>query len=296
MRRFFAGQGFAVFALATVALYTALLAALLVWPAPAGFAADFKAWCFGFDPASGHSSAAAIADTMGGPIFVGTIIALLWREPLAGARRRPRALVRPVVAAALVVGLAGAGLAATRPRTRPVDRSFPAERLRTAIPAPRIELVDQDGAPVTLEALRGRVVMVTAIYSRCAVTCPMILAQAKRVLAALDDAQRADLSVIAIMLDPAHDDPASLPALADAQGVASPLWHLASGSQVDVDHALDAFGVSRWHDEATGAIEHQALTILVDRRGHVAYRFTVGDLQEAWLGKGLRLLLGEPAT
>jgi protein SCO1/2 len=295
MRRFFAGPGFAVFTVATVVLYTLLLAALFVWPAEAGgFAGDFKAWCFGFDPATGHSSLAAVAETMGGPIFVGAIVALLWRQPLADVFRRPRGLVVPVVSAVAVVALAGVGLAASRPRPQPVDRTFPAARLRTAVPAPRIALVDQEGVPVALEALRGRVVMVTAVYSRCGTTCPMILAQAKRVLSGLDDAQRADLSVLAIMLDPAHDGPAELPALARAQGVASPLWRLASGPPPDVEAALDAFGISRWRDEETGIIEHQALTILVDRGGRVAYRFTVGDLQEAWLSQALRLLLAEP--
>ena len=54
MRRFFAGGSFAVFALTTLALYVAVLGVLLVAPARAGFVADFKAWCFGLDPATGR--------------------------------------------------------------------------------------------------------------------------------------------------------------------------------------------------------------------------------------------------
>ena len=41
---------------------------------------------------------------------------------------------------------------------------FPAERLRMTKAPPPLALIDQDGSPVSLEALRGRVVMVTAMF------------------------------------------------------------------------------------------------------------------------------------
>jgi protein SCO1/2 len=46
-------------------------------------------------------------------------------------------------------------------------------------------------------------------------------------------------------------------------------------------------------DTDTGLIDHANLFILIDREGRVAYRFTLGERQQDWLGNALRLLLGE---
>ena len=56
---------------------------------------------------------------------------------------------------------------------------FPAEALRISQRAPAFRLTDQSGQPVDLAALRGSVVVLTAVYASCPHTCPLILAQAR---------------------------------------------------------------------------------------------------------------------
>jgi protein SCO1/2 len=171
--------------------------------------------------------------------------------------------------------------------------AFPGARIRTEVPAPSIAVVDHEGRPLTLEALRGRVVMVTGIYATCSLACPMILSQAKRALAELTPEERDAITVVAVTLDPERDDPPRLHALATAQGVAAPAWRLAGGDPRAVNAALDALGITRRRDPETGVIDHASLFLLVDRGGRVAYRFTLGELQERWTVEALRSLVRE---
>jgi protein SCO1/2 len=295
--RWFASDRFAAFVLLLLVLFTGLvLALLLVPPAPSGlgaFAADFRIWCFGQDPRSGRLEWGYVASTVAQPLVLGAIVVAVWQRPLAQALRQPKRLLAPALAALTVVSAAGAGFAAFADRTLGPDTPFPAERLRTALVPPQFTLLNQDGAPVELRGLRGRLVLVTGVYSSCGLTCPMIMGQTRRVIAALSPRQREGLTVVAITLDPARDDPARLKAMAIGQEVDAPLFNLVTGDPPVVESVLDAFGITRRRDPETGIIDHANLFILIDRAGRIAYRFTLGDLQERWLREAIHLLLNE---
>jgi len=198
------------------------------------------------------------------------------------------AMVWGVTAVAIVATVVALTLAAANGLGR-----FPARELRTANEPPPIRLTDQAGQPVDLAALRGKVVMLTAVYATCPHTCPIIMAEAKRVVAALSPNQRADLAVIAVTIDPAHDTPEVLARFADMHGLESPLWHLVTGEVSEVEQTLDRMGIARTRDPGTGVIDHANLLMLVDRGGRLAYSFTMGPKQEPWLRAALKQLLAE---
>jgi protein SCO1/2 len=299
MRRFFSGTGFPAFALALLGSYALLLAAVVLFPLPSGplaaFAEELKVWCLGMDRGTGQMQTMAVVTMLSEPLGIMVVISAVWWRPLRAAARR--ALLAPAAAGlglAAAAGLALGLVAGARPAgAAETELPFPAERLRVAVPAPDFQLVDQDGAPVSLAAMRGRVVLITAVYSRCGVTCPMILAQTKRVIAELSDDDKRRLTIVAVTLDPAHDTPAVLAETARAHGVAAPLVRLTSGPPAAVEAALDALGVSRRRDPETGMIDHANLFLLVDVNGRIAYRLAPGARQERWLMSALRALFAE---
>ncbi|HEY3190549.1 MAG TPA: SCO family protein, partial [Solirubrobacteraceae bacterium] len=73
--------------------------------------------------------------------------------------------------------------------------------LRPAIPPRDFTLRDQDGRRVSLAAQRGRVTVLTFLYSTCQDTCP---AQVQTIRQALDDTH-ADVNVVGITVDPKND-------------------------------------------------------------------------------------------
>lgn len=297
--RFLVGGGFPAFALSLLVFYELLLLGLLVAPgAESGlgaFADDFRVWCFGYDPATGRLDWGFVFGMVAPPSLMGAILCGLWWTPLRELAARPGALLRHAVAALLVVASLGGGLALLGSPAPRGELPFPGRQLRTAHPPPALALVDQEGQPVALEALRGQVVLLTAVYASCPHTCPLILAQTKRALAALEPEELADVRVVAVTLDPAHDSPDVLAELARLQGMPAPRYRLVTGAVAEVERVLDEMGVARRRDPETGVIDHANLFLLLDRQGRVAYRLTLGERQERWLVSALRLLLRERA-
>jgi protein SCO1 len=298
---FFAGWAFPSFLLFTSALWTLVLALMLVLPAEGTaleqFAEDFRIWCFGYDPETGNTQWAYAATMMTAPFMLGGVTVLIWWEPLRDTlRSAPRRLWRTGVASAVLVGglATGMGALGLEGSAGADDLVFPAEALRLDQPAPDLNLVDHHGEPVTLEGLRGRVIVVTGIYAQCALACPLILGQAKRVLEGLPPAVREQVVVVAITFDPEHDRPEVLAELAAKHGVDAPRFLLATGAPERVERVLDRYGFSRARNPDTGVIDHANLFLVVDRGSRLAYRFSLGDRQAGWLGEALELLAREP--
>jgi protein SCO1 len=94
-----------------------------------------------------------------------------------------------------------------------------------ALPAPDIVLPDQTGATVHLEALRGRPVVLTFLYTHCPDVCPLTAAKLRRVVDDLGP-QAADVALIAVSTDPDNDDAASARAFAEQFGLGERLHFL----------------------------------------------------------------------
>lgn len=298
LQAFFGGYGFPAFALALLVAFKILLLVILFVPASdtalGAFATDFRVWCFGYDPASGELDWSYVTTMFGELLLFGAIIFGVWREPLRAALRTgPRVLI-PYVGTALLLVAGSTGVFAALQANASGPPVFPAAGLRTTIPAQTFSLINHEGAPVELEALRGRVVLVTGVYARCGLACPTIMAQAKRVAKALTEAELAQLTVVGITLDPAHDTPEVLREMARLQTIAAPTWNLVTGEPGVVERLLDGYGFERRRNPETGVIDHSNLFLLIDRGGRIAYRFTIGELQEQWLTEATRLLLREP--
>lgn len=301
--RFLAGGRFAAFALLVLAFYTVFIAVMVFAP-PAGgawaaYVEEFRVRCFQYDPATGAMARAKAALMLTEPLPLAALFWLLWRGPLGLLWRTERAVLLPLGAAALAV-VAGIAVALTgfgggRAEAAPAPLPFPADRLRSALPAPAFDFVNQDGAPVRLEDFSGRVVILTAVYASCTATCPMILSGVREVLDGLGPAEREDLAVVAFSLNPETDTRELRAAIAKTYGMAAPSFHFVNGDPAEVNALLDRLAVTRARDAKTGQIAHSNLFFLLDRGGRIAYRLSLSQREQSWLGDAVRVLLAEPA-
>ncbi len=124
----------------------------------------------------------------------------------------------------------------------------------------------------------------------------MIFAQLRKVTETLSPGQLRELTIAAITLDPERDDVKRLAQISEAQKLALPTYHLLTGSSTSVNKVLDDYGFMRKTDPETGEIDHNNLFIVIDRGGRVAYTFTLGEIQQAWLIEALHKLLAEPGA
>ena len=121
----------------------------------------------------------------------------------------------------------------------------------------------------------------------------MIFAQLRNVTDSLSPAELKQLTIAAITLDPERDDVSRLAKLSDSQKVLLPTYQLLTGDAPNVNRVLDDYGFIRRKDSQTGEIDHNNLFIVIDRGGRVAYTFTLGQTQQAWLIEALHKLLAE---
>ncbi len=301
-QKFIISWRFAVFMLSVLFFFTLLMILVILLPTESGvlaeFAEDFKVWCFRYDPVTGTMEWSYVVMFLLQPLLIGTVILAVWWNPLRQVFRLNRQRLFPYIGGGLVVVLIAAVVFAV---AFPVDSQagqdtlpFPAEKLRTTFRAPDFSLTDHRGQIIRLSELRGKVVLVSAVYASCGHTCPLILQQAKRVFARLTETEKQQLKVLIISLDPENDSPEMLRMLATNQQLDAPYIHFLTGDSEPVNRALDNYNISRQKDPETGVISHANLFILVDKTGRVAYRFTLGKQQENWLTTALKLLIHEP--
>jgi protein SCO1/2 len=127
-------------------------------------------------------------------------------------------------------------------------------------------LISQDGAPVALADLRGKVVAVTFIYTSCTDTCPMLTALMARVQDQLGQDFGERIAFVSITVDPDRDTPEVLKQYADTFGADLKGWAFLTGAPAavrDVTHRYGVFAAKT----ANGDVDHTFLTSIVDRNG-----------------------------
>jgi protein SCO1/2 len=135
---------------------------------------------------------------------------------------------------------------------------------------PDFSLIDQRGAAVSLSALRGRVVAVTFIYSRCPLPdyCPRMVMNLGEVKDRFRERLGRDLVLLTVSFDPRYDTPEVLRKYAGHYGADVPGWHFLTGSEPAIARVCAAFGIEYWPDQ--GLITHTLQTAVIDREGRLA--------------------------
>ena len=154
--------------------------------------------------------------------------------------------------------------------------------------APPFALHAQDGRPLALADLRGKVVVLDFIFTSCTDTCPL----QTRKLARLRPQLGPEAYFVSITLDPQRDTPAVLQAYARRQGADLGHWAFLTGEPTHIRELARGYGVIVGRTGPGGLI-HNALTSVIDRTGtlRVQYLGTRYDLAE--LGADVRSLIQE---
>jgi protein SCO1 len=134
---------------------------------------------------------------------------------------------------------------------------------------PNFTLTDQHGAAVSLTSLRGSVVAITFIYSRCPLPdyCPRMVANLAEVRDRYRDRLARDLTLLTVTFDPKYDTPDVLNNFAERYRANVPGWHFLSGSPEAIAAVCASFGIEYWPDQ--GLITHTLQTAVIDREGRL---------------------------
>jgi protein SCO1/2 len=177
--------------------------------------------------------------------------------------------------------VAGAGLVylLLAPRVQP----FP-----VYMALPRVSLTDQDGNVFDLSQTRGKVVVLSPIYTHCPDICPLITGKMRQIQTKIQSDGLGDrVRLVTFTVDPQRDSPEVLQRYARAYDAGPENWTFLSGSTDQIQVLISALGlyVERVYSIDNTLVPEKALTsppadsfylvnhtdriFLVDRQGRV---------------------------
>ena len=130
---------------------------------------------------------------------------------------------------------------------------------------------DQHGDSLALGTMAGRVRVVAMVYTNCHSSCPLIIADMKRIEASLTERERSQVGFVLVSLDPARDTPAQLAEWAGSIGLDDKYYTLLSGSDGAVRELSAALDV-RYQTQQNGELAHTNGLSILDRDGNIAHQ------------------------
>lgn len=144
---------------------------------------------------------------------------------------------------------------------------------------PDFTLTNQHSQQVSLSNFKGKVVLVTFLYTQCPYPekCPMLAQKLNKLRELLDQVESAkgQFQVLSITLDPKRDTPEALKKYAQGQDENATNWTFLTGKPGEINKIASMFGVIYYTDK--GVIDHNIRTAVLDRNGRLNRLFTGND-------------------
>ena len=149
---------------------------------------------------------------------------------------------------------------------------------------PDFRLTDQAAQPVKLSDFSGKVVVISFMYTRCALPnyCFRLSNNLARLQKRFHDALGRDLILLSVTFDPAHDQAPQLAEYAKIWHADPATWHMLTGAADEVQTVCREFGVSAYPDE--GLLIHSLHTVIINRDGKLAANLEGNEFSAAQLG------------
>jgi cytochrome oxidase Cu insertion factor (SCO1/SenC/PrrC family) len=136
-------------------------------------------------------------------------------------------------------------------------------------PAAGFSLTDQDGRPVSLASLRGKIVLLGFLDPVCTSDCPL-MGQEFRQAGQLLAADRAHVELVAVNYNPIDTQLGYLQAFDRQEGLNSvPNWLYLTGTRAQLQQVWHAYGLPVEVLPAGSMIGHGDYAFVIDQRGHL---------------------------
>lgn len=193
----------------------------------------------------------------------------------------------PLAAGALLVSVGLLALALLRPVHGSERPAFHGTTYEELDPAPALSLLDHAGEPVTLQAYRGRAVLLFFGFTHCPDACPLTLSRLSRVRESLGRSGE-EMEVLLVTVDPERDTPE---ALAEYVARFGPGVTGLTGSAEALDAVYRGYGAyAIRHGEGDHELTHSSPVYGIDREGILRVVIPYGAPEEEVLADVRTLL------
>jgi protein SCO1/2 len=149
---------------------------------------------------------------------------------------------------------------------------------------PDFSLVNQDGKTVRMDSFRGKVTLVTFIYTRCPFQdyCPLVSNNFAQIYAAIhsNPALDAKVRLLSVSFDPAHDTPQALRQYGSTFNKTTghnpfDRWQFATATPGELQKITNFFGL--FYDPSQQQIVHSLSTSVISPQGKIYKWYSGGD-------------------
>jgi protein SCO1 len=150
----------------------------------------------------------------------------------------------------------------------PIPPKTPSEIGRRLVNSsvPNFKLTDQDGKRFSFTEARGKLVLVTFVFTTCPDVCPLLTAKFAAIQGALDEWHFTDYLLLTITTDPERDTTTVLKNYAARFEANLQHWSFLTGTRVELAKVWRGFHVNVTKTQS-GDVYHTTLTSLIDRQG-----------------------------
>ena len=107
-----------------------------------------------------------------------------------------------------------------------------------------LEVIDQNGNKQRFysDVLKGRVVLISFIFTNCEFACPMLAQRLKQTRSLMVPAIKDDVWFVSISVDPERDTPEAMKLFAERQGVDESRWIFLTGDSQNINTIIRKLG------------------------------------------------------
>ncbi len=178
--------------------------------------------------------------------------------------------IRGKVMVIALVFLSGSHAVAHHPSLN--SKAGKAVRREMNLPISDFSLTDQSGRPFHFQTIRGKLVVLSFVYTTCPDACPLITSSLRRIQTDLRASETRSVYFLSITTDPEIDSPQVLKSYGERYGVDFSNWSLLTGEEKELSSVWKAFGV-KVERKARGLVDHTTLTVLVDEKGVMRFAY-----------------------
>lgn len=127
---------------------------------------------------------------------------------------------------------------------------------------------NQDSKIVEFQSLKGKVRIVSMVFTQCTSACPMLVGDVKRFLSKLSDKESEKVVVDLFSFDHERDTPEALKGFTKKYKIANGQWNIYRGDKTAVAELAGLLGVQYKRLEG-GAYVHSNNIILLNKEGEI---------------------------
>ena len=168
-----------------------------------------------------------------------------------------------------------------------------AARREVKLPIPDFSLTNQDGKALELHKLRGRVVLISFIYTSCPDICPLMTASMRQVQGNLSRNEQRSVYFLSVTTEPEIDTAKVLRSYGERFKADFSNWSFLTGTKPELARVWKSFGVNVQR-KAPGLVSHTSLTALLDKSGIMRYAYYGSSPDDKKVLQDMRHLLATP--